>query len=232
MKTLHKVKQDFCWPSLKKDLKQYIKECDICQRVKYENCKLAGLLQPLPIPSKPWLVVSMDFIEGLPKSQLKNIILVVVDRFTKYAHFITLSHPYTTFKVASLYMQYVFKLHGMPASVVSDRDPIFTSHFWSELMKLQGVELAMSSAYHPQTNGQTEVVNRSLEQYLKAFTAAKPSIWVEWLPSAKFWFNTNFHSSTKLTPFEALYGYLPPRLLDYIPGTTMVGAVDNHLKSR
>ena len=105
----------------------------------------------------------MDFIEGLPKSQLKSIILVVVDRLTKYVHFIALSHPYTASKVASVYMQFVFKLHGMPAFVVSDRDPIFTSHFWRELMKIQGVDLVMSSAYHPQIDGQTEVVNRSLK---------------------------------------------------------------------
>ena len=170
LKTLHRVKEDFYWPGLKKDLK-----CDIYQRVKYENCKPTGLLQPLPIPSKPWLAMSMDFIEGLPKPQLKNVILVVVDRFTKYAYFIALSHPYIAFKVALLYLQYVFKLHGMPTSMVSNKDPIFTSRFCSELMKLQGVELAMSSAYHPQTDGQTKVVNRSLEQYLKAFAAAKPS---------------------------------------------------------
>ena len=105
----------------------------------------------------------MDFIEGLPKSQLKSVILVVVDRLTKYVHFIALSHPYTASKVASVYMQFVFKLHGMPASMVSDRDPIFTSHFWRELMKIQGVDLAMSSAYHLQTDGQIEMVNRSLE---------------------------------------------------------------------
>ena len=120
----------------------------------------------------------------------------------------------------------------MPASVVSDRDPIFTSHFWKELMKLQGVELAMSSAYHPQTDGQTEVVNRSLEQYLRAFAAAKPTAWVDWLPLAEYWFNTNFYSSTKVTPFEALYGYPPLRLLDYIPGTTSVEVVDDHLQKR
>ena len=155
---------------------QYIKECDVCQRVKHENCRPAGLLQPLPIPSKPWLVVSMDLIEGLPKAQLKFVILVVVDRLTKYVHFIALAHPYIASahpyiasKVASVYMQFVFKLHGMLASVVSDRDPIFTSRFWKELMKLQRVDLAMSSAYHPQTDGQTKVVNRSLEQYLRAF---------------------------------------------------------------
>ena len=107
--------------------------------------------------------MSMYFIEGLPRSQLKNVILVVMDRFTKYFQFIALSHPYTASKVAPLYMQFIFKLHGMPAYVVSDRDPVFTSCFWSELMKLQGVELAMSLAYHPQTDGQTEVVNMSLE---------------------------------------------------------------------
>lgn len=99
-------------------------------------------------------------------------------------------------------------------------------------MRLQGVELAMSSTYHPQTNGQTKVVNRSLEQYLRAFAADKPFAWVEWLPSAEFWFNINFHTSNKLTPFKALYGYSPPRLLDYIPGTTLMGAIDEHLKSR
>ena len=104
VKTLHRVKQDFYWPGMKKDLMQYIKECDVCQRVKHENCRLAGLLQPLPIPSKPWLVVSMDFIEGLLKAQLKSVILVVVDRLTKYVHFIALAHPYTASKVASVYM--------------------------------------------------------------------------------------------------------------------------------
>ena len=116
----------------------------------------------------------MDFIEGYSKSHLKNVVLVVVDRLTKYVHFIPLAHPYTASKVAELYVQYVFKLHGMPASIVSDRDPTFTSQFWKELMQLQGIELAMSSAYHPQTDGQTEVMNKSLEQYLRAFAADKP----------------------------------------------------------
>ena len=98
-------------------------------------------------------------------------------------------------------------------------------------MKLQGVELAMSSAYHHETDGRTKVVNMSLEQYFRAFVADKPSYWAECLPSTEFWFNTNFHISTKLTPFEALYGYPPPRLLDHIPGMSLVGAIDDHLKS-
>ena len=158
--------------------------------------------------------------------------LVVVDRLTKFVHFVPLSHPYTAAKVANLYLQHVFKLHGMPATIVSDRNPMFTSHFWQELMRLQGVQLAMSSAYHPQTDGQTEVVKKSQEHYLRAFAANRPQIWVEWLPLAEFWFNTNFHTSTKLTPFKALFGYPPPKLLDYIPSTTKVDSVDVKMRPR
>ena len=97
-------------------------------------------------------------------------------------------------------MQYVFKLHGMPATIMSDRDTVFTSHFWQELMRLQGVQLAISTAYHPQTDGQTKVVNKSLEHYLRAFAIDRPQSWVEWLSLVEFWFNTNFHVSLKMTP--------------------------------
>ena len=130
-----------------------VRECDSCQRLKSETCNPAGLLQPPPIPEKPWVDVSMDFVEGLPKSQLKDVVLVVVDRLTKFVHFVALSHPYTATKVAHLYMQHVFKFHGMLATIVSDRDLMFTSHFWQELIRLQRVQLAMSSAYHPQSYG-------------------------------------------------------------------------------
>ena len=114
------------------------------------------------------------------------MVFVVVDRFIKYTHFMALSHLYTTAKVANLYLHFVFKLHEMPSTIVSDRDPVFTSLFWKELMKLQGVSLAMSSAYHFQSDGQIEVVNKSLEHFLRAFAANRPSIWVEWLPLAEF----------------------------------------------
>ena len=124
---------------MKSDLKIHIKECDVCQQMKSKTCHLAGLLQPLPIPDKPWSAVSMDFIDGLPRSQRMDVIMVVVDRLTKYVHFIALSHPYSAAKVAHLFAQHVFKLHGMPTSLVSDRDPIFTAKFWAELMRLQGV---------------------------------------------------------------------------------------------
>jgi len=111
-----------------------------------------------------------------------RLVLLVVDRLTNYVHFIALSHPYTASKVAALYVQHVLKLHGMPTSIISDRDPSFTSAFWSELMTLQGVQLAMFSAYLPQTDGQTEVVNKSLEHYLRSFAGDRPQEWVEWLP--------------------------------------------------
>lgn len=134
---------------MRKDLKQHVKQCDVCQRLKNETCHPARLLQPLPILEKLGLDVSMNFIEGLPKSQMRNVVFMVVNRLTKYAHFIHLSHPYTAAKIDNLYMQIVFKLHGMPSTIVSERDPIFTSHFWKTLMSLQGVALAMSSSYHP-----------------------------------------------------------------------------------
>nr|XP_023885311.1 uncharacterized protein LOC111997457 [Quercus suber] len=173
LKTLHRVKRDFHWPGLRTDVRKLVRECDICQRLKYETCNPAGLLQPLPIPEKPWMDVSMDFVEGLPKSQFKDVVLVVVYRFTKFVYFVPLSHPYTAAKVAQLYMQYVFKLHGLPATI--------TNHNlgWS--------------GYHWKNFGSIPIF---------------------------------------MTPFEALYGFPPPRLLDYIPGTTKVESVEEHLRDR
>ena len=171
-------------------------------------------------------------MDSLPKSHGYEVILVVVDRLTKYVHFVALSHPYTATRVAAVFMRDIFKFHGMPQSIVCDRDAVFTSRFWAELFKLQGTDLAMSSAYHPQTDGQSEVVNRSLKQYLRAFAHDKPNTWFDWLHLAEFWFNTNYHTSIKPTPYEALYGFPPPEILDYIPGTTSVYALDKFLHSR
>ena len=174
----------------------------------------------------------MDFVKELPKSQGYEVVLVVGDRLTKYSHFVPLDHPYTASKFASLFMRYIFKLHGMPVKIVSDWGVTFTYLFWSELFRLQAVNLAVSAAYDPQSDGQTEIVNKILEQYLRTFTGDRPHQWAEWLPLAEFWFNTNFHTTLKLTPFEALYGYPPQTLQDYIPGTTRVAAVDSFLSHR
>ena len=149
--------------------------------MKHETCSPAGLLQPLPIPDKPWFAVSMDFISGLPPSQRVDTVMVVVHRLSKYVHFIGLSHPYSIAKVAALFAQNILKLHGMPTSIVSDKDPVFSAKFWAELFKLQRVQLVMSSTYHPQTDGQIEVVNKCLEQYLRSFSVDRPTEWSEWL---------------------------------------------------
>lgn len=165
--TYHKLASMFYWRGLKKMVKQWIRECDVCQRSKPDLSAYPGLLQPLPIPTAIWKDISMDFIDGLPSSHGKIVILVVVDRLSKYAHFMPLSHPYSATQVAQCFLDHVYKLHGLPATIVSDRDKVFLSQFWQSLFKLLKVNLHMSTAYHPQSDGQTEVVNRCLECYLR-----------------------------------------------------------------
>jgi hypothetical protein len=150
-----------------------VAKCDIFQRNKGETVKSLGTLQLLPIPPTIWRDISMDFIVGLPKSGNKSVIMVVVDRLSKYAHLCALQHPFTTSTMAQFFMDQVFKLHGMPHSIVYDRDPTFTSNFWQEMFKLQGTQLHLSIAYHPQTDAQTEVVNKCLETYLRCFASKR-----------------------------------------------------------
>jgi hypothetical protein len=139
---------------MKQDIRNFVAECEVCQHNKGEMVKSSGTL-PLPIPLAIWKDISMEFITGLPKSGNKSVIMVVLDRLSKYSHFCALQHPFTASTVAQLFMDHVFKLQGMPHSIVSDRDPTFTSNFWQELFKLQGTQLHLSTTYHPQTDGQT-----------------------------------------------------------------------------
>jgi hypothetical protein len=134
---------------------------------------------------------------------------VVVDFFTKYGHFIPLCHPFTAAGVAKQFLNHIYRLHGLPATIVSDRDRIFTSQFWSQLFKLADVQLRLSSSYHPQSDGQTERLNQTMETFLRCFCNACPSKWSEWLPLAEYWYNNCHHSAVGFSPFEALYGYSP-----------------------
>ncbi|KAA8529845.1 hypothetical protein F0562_034386 [Nyssa sinensis] len=134
--------------------------------------------------------------------------------------------------VAQTYFEHIFKLHGMLRNIVCDRDPIFTSGFWSELFRLNGTEFNYSSAYHPQTDGQSEVVNRTIKKYLRCFTSSQPKDWNKWLTWAEYCYNTSWHSAIKKTPFEVVYGRTPPTLLSYIHGTTKVASMKEELLSR
>ena len=134
---------------LKKKVRQFVRESSVCQQCKYDHAASPGLLQPLPVPDTIWTDISMDFIKGLPKSNGKDVIMVVVDRLSKYAHFLPLSYPFTAIGVAQAFMDGVFKLHGVPTSIVSNRDKVFLSQFWQELFKHLGTKLKMSTTYHP-----------------------------------------------------------------------------------
>jgi transposase InsO family protein len=136
-------------------------------------------------------------------------LLVVVERFSHYGHFIPLAHPYTAAMVASLFVNHIYKLHGLPETIVSDRDPVFTSRFWQELFRTIGSELKMSTPYHPATNGQTERLNQCVETYLRCFVHSCPKKWSEWISLAEYWYNTNHHSTLNSSPFMVFYGYEP-----------------------
>ncbi|KAL1920728.1 uncharacterized protein VTP21DRAFT_11363 [Calcarisporiella thermophila] len=162
----------------------------------------AGLLQPLPIPTRRWEQISMDFIFQLPKTKRGfDAILVIVDRLTKRAHFIPTTTNASAVEVAEIFMQNIFKLHGLPAHIISDRDPQFTSRFWKALFEKLGTRLAMSTAFHPQTDGQTERTNRTLEEMLRCYVNYKQDNWDTQLHIAKFAYNNASSASTGISPF-------------------------------
>jgi len=154
-----RIKQYFYLSGMKNMVHSFVSSCSICQQAKPDRAKYPGLLQPLPVPDGAWQTISMDFVEGLPKSGVFDTILVVVDKFSKYSHFIALKHPFTAASVATVFMSNIYKLHDMPVAIVSDRDRVFTSQLWQALFKMAGVKLLMSTSYHPHTDGQTERVN-------------------------------------------------------------------------
>ncbi|GJW86965.1 ty3-gypsy retrotransposon protein [Tanacetum coccineum] len=219
----------FYWKGMRKSVETFIRNCLVCQQTKYFTQAPGGLLQPLSMPSQVWEDVSMDFIMGLPVYKGLLVILVVVDRFSKHAHFGPLPTNFNASKVVEIFIDMVVKHHGIPKMIVSDRDPIFVSKFWKELFEASGTNLKHSTAYHPQTDGQTKIVNRGLEQYLQAMVSEKPHHWVRLLPWAEYSYNTSFQSSIRMSPYQAVYRRVPPSIIPYTVRSSRIAAVEELL---
>ncbi|WVZ58542.1 LOW QUALITY PROTEIN: hypothetical protein U9M48_008808 [Paspalum notatum var. saurae] len=228
-KTLHRLRASFYSAHAHRRVREFVRSCS---RNKTEHLHPAGLLQPLPVLSAIWSDIAMDFVEGFPKVGGKSVILTVVDRFSKYGHFIALGHPYSASSVARAFFDIIVRLHGLPCSIISDRDPVFTSNFWIELLNLTGIKLKMSSAFHPQTDGQSEVTNRTIVIYLRCLAVDRPRSWLQWLPWAEYCYNTSYQSALHTTPFDVVHGRSPPALLEYVPGKARVTAVARQLRDR
>ncbi|KAL0549222.1 hypothetical protein IC582_013703 [Cucumis melo] len=201
------LKRVYWWRNMKREVAEFVSRCLVCQQVKAPRQKPAGLLQPLSIPKWNWENVSMDFITGLPRT-LRGfmVIWVVVDRLTKSAHFVPGKSTYTASKWAQLYMSEIVRLHGVPVSIVSDRDARFTSKFWKGLQTAMETRLDFSTAFHPQTDGQTERLNQVLEDMLRARALEFPGSWDSHLHLMEFAYNNSYQATIGMAPFEALYG--------------------------
>ncbi len=208
-KTFDLVKRDYAWKGMKKYVTDYVHGCLTCARSKSLRHKKYGLLQPLPIPERPWASISMDFIEQLPESDGYDSILVVVDRLTKMALFIPTDTTTTAQDLADLFVRHVFSKHGVPNDIVSDRGSKFTSIFWTALSNALKIQQKLSTAYHPETDGQTERVNQILETYLRHYVNYDQNDWARYLPLAEFAYNNSTHSATTMSPFFANKGYHP-----------------------
>ncbi|GJP41692.1 hypothetical protein CLOM_g1330 [Closterium sp. NIES-68] len=209
-KTLTSIAKHYYWPHMADDVKKFVTSCTICQRMKSSKQKKVGLLQPLPVPEQPWQVVSLDFITGLPTTTSgHDAILVVIDKFYRMGHFIPTLTTARTEETAQLFVRYIISQQGIPTTLISNRDPKFTSKFWKELMSLLGTKLAMSSAYHPQTDGQTERLNQIVEQLLRAACKDEISKWDLHLPVLESAYNNATHATTGHTPFFLCYGCHP-----------------------
>jgi len=190
-KTLAALQQLFYWPKMVDDVRLYVKTCGSCQRNKPSNQKKGGLLKSLDIPSYPFESVSMDFITQLPETARGNdALLVVVDRLSKLTILIPTNTTVSAAEAATLFYDNVFKNHGMPLSIVSDRDPRFTAKFWQEFYKCMGTTLKMSSGYHPETDGLTERANRTVEQILRNYVNDLQNDWDEYLASVQLAINS------------------------------------------
>jgi len=227
-KTVKLLCRSYIWPRMHEDVKSYVTSCVSCQQNKSINAMPQGLLQPLPVPNECWQQCTMDLITQLPCTKRNNdAIIVVVDKFSKLTHCWATTTTVGAVELAKQFFREIVRLHGFPRSIVSDRDARFTSLFWNELWRMSGTKLAMSTAYHPQSDGQTERQNRTLEEMLRAFVSVKQDDWDEHLAAAELAINNSTQTSSKETPFFLTYGRHVKTPLDLaLPQSTNQSAID------
>lgn len=221
-RTLSRIRERYWWPQMTPYVKQFVRSCDVCARTKAVRHKPYGPMRFLPVPERPWTSISMDFIEGLPLSRGHDAILVVVDRLSKMALFIPTFKDLDTPDLVRLFLDRVFSKHGAPHDIVSDRGRHFVSKLWSGICAALRIKSNLSTAYHPETDGQTERVNQILEQYVRVYTNYQQDDWVDLLPLAEYTYNSSPHEATGVTPFFANKGYHPQLTADVdtlLPGT-------------
>src|SRR3569623_142014 len=209
-KTRAAVGRLFWWESMAKNISSFVSKCAVCQRDKACRHRPYGALQPLEVPEKPWHTVTFEFFVLLPKTERGNdSICVFVDKLTKVGHFVACQETLSAKDFASLYVDNIFRLHGLSREFITDRDARFTSAFWKGVTELLGTKLAMSSSFHPQTDGQSERVNQTLETYLRHFVSAELNDWDLLLSRAEFAHNAAYHESIRRSPLELATGFAP-----------------------
>jgi len=205
-KTVELVTRNYWWLGVTRDVGRYVEEYDLCQRIKNRTEEPVGKLKLEEVPEKPWMHLTVDFITKLLVVAGKDAILVVCDRMSKMTHFIATTEGTSAEGLARLFQDNVWKLHGLPESMILDWGPQFAAELTKELNRMLGIETKLSMAFHPQTDGQTERMNQELEQYLRLFVEHRQKDWLEWLVSAEFTVNNKAHTATKISPFMANYG--------------------------
>jgi len=205
-KTVELITRNYWWPGITREVGRYVEGCDLCQQMKNRTEEVTGKLKLGEVLEKLWTHISVDFITKLPMVAGKDAILVVCDRLSKITHFVATTEETTAEGLARLFRNNVWKLHGLPESVVSDRGPQFAAELTKELNRMLGIQTKLLTAFYPQTDGQTECMNQELEQYLQFFVDHRQKNWPEWLVSAEFTVNNKIHLTTKVSPFMANYG--------------------------
>jgi transposase InsO family protein len=208
-RTQELLSRNYWFPSMSSFVEKYVSTCDICSRGKPSRHLKHGELMPLPVPPGPWKGITCDFVTDLPVSNGHDSLLVFVDRFTKMTHIIPCNKTTDAPAFARMFLDHVVRLHGLPDSLVSDRGSIFTSRFWKCLCQLLGIKGRLSTAFHPQTDGQTERMNQTIEQYLRIYCNYQQDNWSQLLSLAEFAYNNAFQASIKCSPFFASYGFHP-----------------------